>query len=191
MTKQIENGKIIKQYNREGPLYCKLAVEDMHGEYPLPTMEGIKIREIWNGNDANDILAEYIQIMGKDGKVMPEPVVSEEILEQVMQAMLGYGEWRSPRPIDGIDCPTDTIIQIDGKVERMREWAVVVAYDLIKESAAVGGDDTYYDYFPGYVYMFRSICKELELKELYDQTIDKILLGRYAEDDEDTIPSWD
>ena len=188
MTKQIENGKIIRKSTMDGSMYCKLAVEDMHGEYSLPEMEGIEIREVWDGNAASDIITEYLKVSGLVPGV-PSGSINEELLRRTMHKILGDGPWRCPQPIDGVDSPTDTIIQIDGKAEALTEWAVLVSEDLIKESADVGGDDSYYDYFPGYVYMFRSICKELVLQELYDDTVAQINAGRYA-DDEETIPTW-
>jgi len=190
MDTLVKNGKMARVYGT-GVVHCALAVADMHGEYPLPKMEGIEICERWDGSEAGDIIAEYLRIIEGSQESLNKFYITDGILEQVMQATLGYGAWRCPRPIDGIDSPRDRIIEIRGDENRLKDYAGLVAQDLIKESEDVGGDDTYYDYFPGYVRMFLSICLDLGMKALYEQTIDTIEKGRYAEDeDEETLPHW-
>jgi len=189
METKMKNGKRLRVMNGDNS-YCYLAVEDVFSEYQLPKMEGVDIRERWDGHRAEEIIVEYLKVSGLVPN-MPPNQVNQELLRRTMERVLGDGAWCCPRPIEGIDDPSSTIIQISGKLNVLKDYAGCVSQDLIKEAEIVGGDDSYYDYFPGYAQMFRSICLDLGMQELYEQTIETIERGRYVDDeDEETLPHW-
>jgi len=46
--------------------------------------------------------------------------------------------------------------------------------ELYKQAESVSGDDDAYDYFPDLVYAFEQICKDVERKDIYNETADKL-----------------
>ena len=89
------------------------------------------------------------------------------------------------------DCVADAYVwRIGGTKRNLENWAKQFANDVIEHMKTVGGDDSYYDYFPNYVDMFYAVCRELDLKKLYCETIDIVLSGRYVDDDEENITKW-
>jgi len=184
--KKVPNGKIVEKIHGRKLRYT-LTVEDCFGQYPLPIMEGVTIREIWDGDRTEEILESYNKIIYNKMKD------TRKILKKIMMNILGDGLYRSPIPIDGIRSPHSFIIEIHGDAVSLKQWVkVIVSLDLIKESLDVSGDDSYYDYFPNYVRMFRSICKELNLPKIYKSTM-KIILSNsiYVNDKGNTLPLWE
>ena len=96
----------------------------------------------------------------------------------------------SVESIDENDGIHATIYELSGTRDDLHTMVQSYVEEIKRECHNVGGDDGFYDYFPTYMYMFYCMCRELNLRVLYDRTIDYVLMNensQYFETDDDAI----
>jgi hypothetical protein len=177
----------------DSPDYVFITIVDHHNEYQLPHHPKITQRTMWDGSDAEDVISHFIKLFCPDYKRAKYQTVNEDHLAAVLKQKCFTNPNKLPDPIEPLDLSCDanaTIYRIGGCIPDLHEWANQFAIDIKRECHNVGGDDGYYDYFPTFHFMFYCVCRELNLHDLYDSTIDYVNTNpesQYHDDDEDTM----
>jgi hypothetical protein len=165
---------------REEVEYCQMTIVDHQGNI-LPTHPHVQIRQIWDGSEADEIIEHYTNDSADSSELFR--VMNEMIFHTHIPA--NERKYAHPQPVDPID-ESDayhaTIYDVCGTEHDLRSWARIFSDELIQESPHIGGDDSYYDYFPDHVNMFYQVCRELDLKMLYEYTLQRIKELRYHVD---------
>ena len=183
----------------DSPDYVFMTIIDHHQEYQLPIHPRINQRTMWNGFDVSNVIDAYVELFHPEIP-FDKPTyqrVSDEQLYAVLKRRLFTKPNDLPEPIEPItiDDVLTTIYRIGGRLPDLIEWANTFAIDIKRECQSVGGDDSYYDYFPMYLEMFYYVCRELNLHDLYIETVMYVMTdpsSSYHDDDDDTIDlCWD
>jgi hypothetical protein len=180
-----------------------MTIVDTQGAYRWPKSQYVEIYPVWDGSHAIDVINAYMEVKtGVDYYNVDDR--EEEIVFKAMKRMLfpSTGPNCLPQPVEPLekhDIHMD-VFRVSGSKNDLKQWARMIAEDLIKEAPDVSGDDTFYDYFPAYIHVFYQVCRELELRALFDQTIEKVKKIVYQEclrdeenwedDPECIMPKW-
>ena len=163
--------------------YYQMTLIDHHQEYPLPTHPNVDEHIIWDGYKFNNVSHDVM-------KLRDLPKLTDDELITLLKYRC-FGPYHPEAlPIDPIDDTMihSTLIRITGSLEHLNEWAKIYAQSIINECVSVGGDDSYYDYFPTYVSMFFDVCVNLKLRDLFESTIKTVMsLEPYCHDKDDEI----
>ena len=183
----------MKQSYPNNPYVYEFMLFDHHREYQLPRHPHVSIRTMWNGSDACSIIDNFIELCCPDYP-MSKPSyqhVSDKHLYDVMQR-----ECPSTDLIIEFDPDVDvhaTIYRIMGRIDNLKTWAKSYANEIKRECHDVGADDGFYDYFPTFLEMFYCVCRELNLRNLYDLTMQYVLhdpASQYYETDDAVDNCW-
>lgn len=79
---------------------------------------------------------------------------------------------------------------VSGPPDTVKKYVLQALDAVVEDAAAVGGDDSYFDYYPDAVYVMLQLCIALGLKDEFAVAREAIILRRY-EDDPDEIPTWE
>lgn len=95
-------------------------------------------------------------------------------------------------PLDPNERADVFLLHIWGEVENYKKQFALALEDMAHDSSSVGGDDSYFDYYPDRWFVYHQIAQALGMKEEYEKARQIPLTGRYVEDDEkeDLIPAW-
>jgi hypothetical protein len=180
--------------------YCEMTIVDYHREYNMPKHPFVDMTMVWNGYDVESIIDAAFKAIGfNDESKWKVCSMTEDIMYAVFKQMHCTGVNALPKPIESI---TDDemymyVWRVRGSYNDLKSWARQFRNNITHESHSVGGDDSYFDYFPNYMNMFWQVCHELELEEYYRSAYDYITkYGRYAEDYNDEecgercLPEW-
>lgn len=177
--------------------YFEMTIVDRHREYQLPKHPHVHIRTRWDGDNAQTIIDYFIDECCPDYPMSKSDYqhVSDEHLMAVMKRKCFTHPNILPDPYEpiSIDDVSATLYRITGDLGDLHAWAELYAIEIKRECQNVGGDDGFYDYFPTYLYMFYCVCRELNLRDLYDKTMKYVLhdsTSQYYETDDAVENMW-
>jgi len=180
------------------PNVFEMTIIDHHREYQLPKHPTVHVQTCWDGYRASSMIDYFIELFYPNHPV-PETSCRKtaHINDDELVAVMKRAWFTHPNiltdPCEPIDWPNDvhaTFYRITGHIDSLCEWARQFAHDVKCECHSVGGDDSYYDYFPTFHYMFYCVCRELNFHDLYNETVKYVMTdpdSRYYDDDEETI----
>jgi hypothetical protein len=143
-------------------------------DYPIPVIEGVSTNKLWDWFEQSENLND------------DEILIKEEFQKRGYYKKFNYNDIEEFIKNHG-DPDHLYITRIDIQEEILDDWIKTFSEYLKNESDNVGGDDSYYDYFPDIVNIFNNICVELDKKEIYNETLRYMKENRYSDDDENTL----
>ena len=174
---------------------CHITIIDHHSEYPMPKFDNISIYQRWDGCTNHDVIESALSVLSPDAPELTDEQTFAIMHKHLFDASVPECN-RLALPHNMIDLTPDwvyiDIYEIIGSIDNLKSFANVFANDVILQSNSVGGDNSYYDYFPNYCKMFYAVCHELNLKQLYIDTYNALHTDNspYADDDNQTIAAW-
>lgn len=79
---------------------------------------------------------------------------------------------------------------VSGPPDTVKKYVIQALANTVEGAAEVGGDDSYFDYYPDEVYVMLQLCIALGLKDEFAVAREAIIMRRY-EDYPDQIPTWE
>lgn len=178
----------VKTLITEGAVY--FYIHDYHQDYKIPEHKGIYLRPVVDLDNVHDT----IKFLGKLGKISPfrEEAVCDSEYGALIQDLTG-GVWSETEilafPIEEYDMDvlsSGQIYRIDiSEPEQILPWIMKWKKEILDEHPT--GDDTFYDFYPGWVDMFVEACKCLSLESVAKDTIKQLYQRDIDENLEDGV----
>ncbi len=126
-------------------------VSNHHGEYPV--FENTNHRIVYDGFECDQVISD----MGFNEEQ------AEHYLKKIFEARKKRGEiydcWEEPEL-------HATYIELRGRKESFTKWIKETGEYIIEEAKdGIGGDDSYYDYFPDLLHTFTQACYAFDMKD--------------------------
>ena len=179
----------------------EILVTDYHGEYKIPA-QGVHLYTLYDGHQVGSTI-EALDLL----PTKPEPITKSYLTEvmakekalqiKVMTHVLdGHGYDRAALVreghLEGLDYGDITICRLWGSEKAHNSNCEHWMNLLIMYAESVGGDDNYYDYFPGFFESFMSYAiglNRLDLLEIACFEVRKFYMAHDAWED-DLIPEF-
>jgi len=158
-----------------------ILVTDYHTEYSLPEMKKVSIRQMWDGFD----FCGKLEDIEDDLKDTPDNLCFKLFKKRFVDEQ---PESDYPEPVFENYSDDDILTEANGMtIWRLTFWTGRDHHDLVKEYLrelrhcvreaveTASGDDTYFDYMPGFVDMFRQICEAFKEYDLYNTFVEGII----------------
>ena len=151
----------------------------------LPTSENdvvrnIRVRQVWDSFETEELIGAAMK-----------PFSNRQIangMKRAYESALDLNWYERPVE-DNIDI---SVFHLSGSKEDFVKYTQAWADALVNEAPQVGGDDSYFDYFPDEVGGLLQLCKAIKAEELYRQAYAKILAAYTAHDcyEDGLISAW-
>lgn len=163
--------------------YRSLYIQDYHGEYPIPTMNNVHVRDVWDGFDAQEIIAAALF----DGERKYDNEELNKLVEKAFRKIVFDPDRYEGEPYM-INDENDISDEVFGHIRCITIWGnnqeeTLNKYLDLYESEVrqaienASGDDSFFDYMPNFVDTFRQICELFGYKDRYNKMIQEYLLN--------------
>ena len=148
-----------------------------HGEYPV--FENTNHRVVYSGYDCE----ETIRDMGFNEEQ------AEHYLKKIFEVRKKRGEiydcWGEPE-IYG------TYLELRGRKESFIKWIEETGEYITREAdEGIGGDDSYYDYFPDLLHIFTQACYAFDLKDYCSKILSSPEMKKAYGGDKGSDEDWE
>jgi hypothetical protein len=151
--------------------FCHILLHDLHGEYPLPSVTYLQRIPLLDSNNLEDLFT-YGGYNDQE---------TFEMTTRIAKGICNRGYFN--HVIDPGDIADNSGIIWQLQIQKDQSFPSNLIdfkwrfQDEIKKAAAVtGGDDDYYDYFPGFLDMFRQFSEIIGESEEFKAFVNNIVI---------------